>query len=109
MENYSGIFWTLLVIIIAIISIIPKKNDPPSQTQTHRDINITQKKSPPPPERVERAPGCSAPEVTVVNRARSIYDYPKCPACRMRNLRGESQKVFCEGNGYRCVRGHRFM
>lgn len=39
-----------------------------------------------------------------------IYDYPKCPACRKRNVRGNPQQVFWEASKkrFRCTLGHYF-
>ena len=39
-----------------------------------------------------------------------VYGFPKCPVCRMRNRRGEPQRVFWDPGArcYLCAGGHRF-
>ena len=110
MESYAGILWIIFVIIIAIICIGDKKygkptrrEPPPTQNRTQ---NRTLSRPVPPPEIVQRR---SVPEVEIVTGVpRSIYDFPKCPICRSRNLRGEAQTIFSSGNGFKCHRGHTF-
>lgn len=58
--------------------------------------------SPPPlPQRPAVSPGA---------RMRQIYDYPKCPIDRKRNLPGEPQQIFWLAGErcYCCTNGHRF-
>ncbi len=112
MESYAGILWTIFVIIIAIICIGDKKYGKPTRTQPpetqNRAQNRTQSRPVPPPEIVQRRSVPSVPEVEITDRKLSIYDYPKCPICRSRNLRGEAQTVFSAGGGFKCHRGHTF-
>lgn len=108
MENYSGIFWTLLVVIIGIISVSGNKNSSQGTTTPPRQ-NREQNRSLPPPERGQRRISRSLPRVEVMtSKSISIYDYPKCPICRSRNLHGEEQTVFAVGNSFKCTRGHLF-
>ncbi len=40
----------------------------------------------------------------------SIYSFPQCPVCRVRNKRQSAQRVFRESNDrlYRCINNHQF-
>lgn len=39
---------------------------------------------------------------------KSRFDYPPCPVCYARNVRGQPQQVFRRGNKYFCDRHHHF-
>lgn len=81
---------------------------------------VTNRRTPPPlpprslanPARKEYVPPRGTPPLPVnrVSVNSRIYDYPKCPICRIRNIRGESQNVFWKPTQkkYCCTNGHYF-
>lgn len=117
MEDFSGIIGIILIIIAAVISSRKKKNNAqvpppaprPDTSTVSTSTGSTARRTPAPPRPSNTSPSVPTP-VYVGHRVSGIYDYPKCPVCRSRNIRGEERKVFFspETGGYRCMRNHYF-
>lgn len=106
-----GILVILIVLIGMTLFLFSPAPPPPSNQTSRTSAPVPRQRPAPPPlpaqqERRRPAPALPAqpPQISRTN----IYHYPKCPMCRLRNVRGKPQQVFACPEGFRCRSGHYF-
>ena len=107
------IILSLIVIFISIKSLFTPSKPTNRSAVQHRTQtqSAPHRAAPLPPSVAKSGPAAHipprSPQLPASSRG-SIYDFPKCPVCRVRNSRTSDQAVFSTPTGFRCRSGHEF-